>query len=76
MIDGNGKVATRDMQMFGANPKWTKNLQVWGEGVVVTVGLDSKIGDKRTCMMIVGYVEHESNSVHLCDPSTMRVVVM
>ena len=25
-IDLNGKFATRDMHMFGANPKWTKNL--------------------------------------------------
>ena len=37
VIDLNGKVTMWDMHMFGANPKWTKNLQVWGEGRVVTV---------------------------------------
>ena len=61
--------------MFGANPKWTKNLLVWGEGGVVTVGKDSKIGDKGTCMMFVGYAERKSNSVRMWDPSAMRVVV-
>ena len=55
VIELNGKVEMWDMHMFGANPKWTKNLQVWGEGGVITVRKDSKTGDKGTCMMFVGY---------------------
>jgi hypothetical protein len=75
VIDVNGKEATRDMHMFGANPKWTKNLRVWGEGGVVTVGKDSKTGDKGTFMMFVRYDELKRESVGMWDPSTMRVVV-
>ncbi len=33
------------------------------------------MGDKGTKMMFVGYAKQESNSVHMWDPSTMRIVV-
>ena len=75
VVTVNGKEAMHDVHMFGANPKWTPNLRVWGEGAIVTVGKDSKTGDKGTRMMFVGYAEQESDSVHMWDPSTMRIVV-
>ena len=34
----NGKQMTCDMHIFDANPKWSKNLCIWGEVGVVTVG--------------------------------------
>ena len=40
--------------MFGANPTWSKKLQVWGKAGVVAEGKDSKTGDKGATMMFVG----------------------
>ena len=54
MIKVNGKLAMYDMHMFGANPKWTRNLHLWGEAKVVTVGKDSKTGDKGATMVFMG----------------------
>ena len=51
-------------------------VQVWREGGVITVGKDSKTGNKGTHMMFVRYGERKSDSVHMWDPLTMRVVVM
>jgi len=34
------------VNIFGANPKWTRNLQIWGEARVMTDGNESKTGDK------------------------------
>ena len=47
VVTVNGKEATRDVHMFGAIPKWTANLHVWGEGAIVTVGKDSKLATKE-----------------------------
>ena len=63
VIEVSGKIAMRDVHMFSVNPKWTRNLQVWGEAGVMTVRKDSKTGDKGTKMMFIGYGEHESDSV-------------
>ena len=71
----NRTEATHDINMFGANPKWTVHLKVWGEGAVVTVGKDSNMGNKGAKMMFVGYAEQESESVRMWDPSTRRVIV-
>jgi hypothetical protein len=60
--------------MFGANPKWSKNLCIWGEAGVMTVGNDSKMGDRGTTMFM-GYSEHESDSIKMWDPSTNRVIM-
>ena len=57
VVTVNGKEAMRDVHMFGANPKRTTNLRVWGEGAIVTVGKDSKTGNKGTRMMFVGYAK-------------------
>ncbi len=57
VVTVNGKEATHDVHMFGANPKWTANLCVWGEGAIVTVRKDSKTGNKGTRMMSVGYAK-------------------
>ena len=46
VVTFNGKEAMCDIHKFDVNPKWTANLQVQGEGAVVTVGKDSKIGNK------------------------------
>ena len=61
--------------MFSVNLKWTKNLPVWGEGRFTTVGKDSKTRDKGTHTLFVRSSEHKSSSVHMWDPTTMRVVV-
>ena len=42
VVDVNGKIATRDMHMFCANPKWSGNLHVWCDAGVMTEGNDSK----------------------------------
>ena len=31
VVEIKGKLATRDLHMFGANPMWSKKLRVWGE---------------------------------------------
>ena len=76
VIELQGKVATRDIHVYGANPKWACNLHTWGEAGVVKIGKNSKTGDRGTTMMFVGYpIDRESDSVRMWDPSTNRVVV-
>ncbi len=62
--------------MFGVNPKWTRNLQLWGDARAVTVGNNSKTGDKGTMMIFAEHRECKSDSVRTWDPQTMRAVVM
>jgi hypothetical protein len=57
-----GKLATRDMHLFGANPTWYKKLHVWGEAGVVAEGKDSKTGNRDVTMMFVGYAECKSDN--------------
>lgn len=64
-VEVSGKIATCDMHMFGASPKWSRNLHVWGKAAVMAEGKDSKTGDKRAAMMFMGYTEQESGSVHM-----------
>ena len=33
VVDIKGKLATRDMHLFGVNPTWSKKLRIWGEAV-------------------------------------------
>jgi len=54
IIDVNGKQATRDVHMFGVNPKWYKNLHFWEESGAVTLGKDSKTVGGGPAMMFVG----------------------
>jgi hypothetical protein len=68
VIDINGRLATHDVHMIGVNPKWTRNLRVWGQVKVITVGKDSKTSDKGATMIFVVYGEHESVSVRMWDP--------
>jgi hypothetical protein len=49
-----GRLAIRDMHLFGANPTWSKKLHAWGEAGVVAEGKDSKTGDRGATMMFVG----------------------
>jgi hypothetical protein len=72
VVEVKGKLATRDMHLFGANPRWSNILQVWGEAGVVTEGKESKTGDRGATMMFVGYAKRESDSVQMW---TSRVVV-
>ena len=81
MLDGlavitlGDKTATRDIHMYGQNPKWAVNLRTWGEAGVVKVGKDGKTGDRGKAMMFVGYpTNRESDSVRMWDPDTNRVV--
>ena len=34
-IELNGKVASCDEHVFGKNPNWVANMQMWGESGVV-----------------------------------------
>ena len=68
IVTVTGKDATYDVQMFGVNSKWSTNLHIWGKGGLVTVGKDTKTGNKGTKMMFVGYGKHESDSVCMWDP--------
>jgi hypothetical protein len=68
MIEINNKYAMQDMYMFGANPKWTRNLCICGEARVETLGNDFKTGEKGVTMMFIGYGEQESDSIQIWDP--------
>ena len=46
MVEIKGKLATRDMHLFGANPTGSKKQHVWREAGVVTEGKDSKTGNR------------------------------
>ena len=67
-----GKLATRDMHLFGANPTWSNKLCVGGEAGVVAEGKDSNTGKRGATMMFVGYTECESDSVRMWDSHTTK----
>jgi hypothetical protein len=46
VVGVSGKTAMHDMHMFGAHPKWSRNLCIWGKVGVMTEGKDSKTGTK------------------------------
>ena len=46
-----------DEHMFGMNPLWSRKLHVWGEAGVIAESKHSKMGDKGTTMMFVGYAD-------------------
>jgi hypothetical protein len=70
VIEVNGKVTTQVAHLFGESPKWTSNLQLWGETGAVTVRKDSnsKTSDKGAMMMFVGYGECKNDSIQMWDP--------
>lgn len=37
MIKVDGRVVTRDVNMFGVKPKWTRCVQMWEETNIITV---------------------------------------
>jgi len=76
MNEINDKYAMHDMYMFGTNPKWTRNLYIWGEARVETVGKDSKTGEKGVTMMFIGYSEQESDSIRMWDPQTATITII
>ena len=63
MVEIKGKLATRDMHMFGTNPTWSRRQHIWSKAGVVAEGKDSKTGDRGATMMFVGYAEFKSDSV-------------
>ena len=81
MLDGlqvitlGGKTATRDVHIYGSNPRWTKNLQTFGEAGVVKEGKDGKTGNRGIAMVFCGYpYNRESDSMRMWNPGTNRVV--
>ena len=62
------------MHMFGVNPECTRNLYLWEEARVMTVGNDSKTGDKGATMMLVGYSKQESYCIGMWGMQTARGV--
>ena len=68
--------ATRDVNMFDENPRWSRNLHTWGEAGIVKIRKDGKMDDLREQMMFVVYPPNrESDSLRMWNPSTNRVVV-
>ena len=61
MVEIKGKMATCNIHMFDVNSMWSKKLRVWGEAGVIAEGKDSKIGDRGSTMMFVGYAENEGS---------------
>ena len=53
----NDKKETREMHVYGENPKWISNMRIFGEaGVVKSEKIkDGKVGDRGIPMMFVGY---------------------
>lgn len=73
LVKLNGKLASRDEHVFGSNPKWSKNLRVFGEAGVVKEGKDGQTGDRCQAMMFVGYpFNREEDSLRLWNPDTNR----
>jgi hypothetical protein len=75
VVEIGDKNATGDVHVFGVNPWWSRNLKIRSEAGVIAKEMNSKTSDKGTTMMFVGYKEHESESIRMCDPSTEHVVV-
>jgi hypothetical protein len=63
VVDIKGKLATRDMHLFVANPTWSQELHVWGKAGVVVEGKDSKTGNRDTTMIFAGYAKCNSDSL-------------
>ena len=81
MLDGlaivvyGGKSDTRYVHVHGKNPRWARNLHVFGEAGVVKEGKDGKTGDRGQTLMFVGYpFNRELDSVRMWNPDTNRVI--
>jgi len=61
--------------MFGANHKWSRNLDLWGKAGVITAGKDFKTCDKGSTMMFAGYDKQESDSIRMWGQQTVQVIV-
>ena len=53
MVEIKGKLATRDMHMFGENSTGSKKLCVWEEAGVIAEDKDSKMSDRGATMMLL-----------------------
>jgi hypothetical protein len=62
-------IVTRDVNVYGTNPAWTRNLRTFGETGEVIDTKNAKTGNRRTVMMFVGYPENrEHDSVRIWNP--------
>ena len=69
-------MATRDEHVYGSNPKWARNLRIFGEACVTKEGKDSKTDDQGEAMMLVGYpFNREVDSMRMWNPYTNRVII-
>ena len=73
----DGITKTRIEHWCGSLPQFSKGLRVWGEaGVVKTKGKrDSKLSDRGTTCMLVGYNVNSGGDVYrMWNPTTSRVI--
>jgi hypothetical protein len=75
VIPFHGVQATRDMIIYGENPKWASNLHVIGEAAVVKEGKDGKSGDRGITMMFVGpAIDRTSDTYRFWNETTNRII--
>ena len=66
VVELGGKSLTRDIHVYGANPKWASDMQTWGKVGIVKEDKDGKMGDQGQDMIFVGYpFNQESDSVRM-----------
>ena len=75
VIELNGVSSSRDIHVYGTNPKWVTNMRTFGEAGVVAEGKRGKIGDRGLDMMFVWYPGREHDSCRMWNRVTNRVVV-
>ena len=63
------KIETRDVHVYGKNPKWAQQLQTFGKAGVCKEGKNVKTGDRGQDMMFVLYpMDREDNAVRMWNP--------
>jgi hypothetical protein len=76
VVNYHGTPTTRDIIIYGENPRWANNLRVIGEAAVVKEGKDCKTGDRGTTVMFVGYMPDRTRDTYrFYNETTNRVIV-
>jgi hypothetical protein len=76
VVDYHGTLTTRDIIIYGENPRWANNLRVIGEAAVVKEGKDGKTGDRGITVMFVGYTPDRTRDTYrFYNETTNRVIV-
>jgi hypothetical protein len=76
VVDYHDNLTTRDIIIYGENPRWANNLHVIGEAAVVKDGKDGKTGDRGITVMFVGYTPDRTRDTYrFYNETTNRVIV-